>query len=561
MIDAVSRHALSLEPASVLMAYGTVQDQVSGQRMRYDPQAITHELQDTVLSYVQDTPRDEEGYAKWLVLLAGRQNGKSLVSTLAFFPKAMYSDGWNHATIADTKERADTLHERIMINYDHWPEEIKVQQLVANEVRSLTFQHRGKMAVHSMGTKAVGIGRGTDSLVWSECAFADDAATQWSLLQPSMINRQNSLAVLECTPALLGEASAGWWRDRCKSAERGYGRDIFAFFPFWDSKLCRRKWREDWKLDPLEEKLLEQYGYQGLDLENLAFRRLMIESDPEISKYPELFGVYYPLDPLSCWITGAKSVIPGHAIARHTAMPIAEKEGFTEFLPPKGGAEYLIGVDPAGFGGRDHASFQIFEMWNGKWKQAASFGAVIDPLEFNKELVKQGLRYNKAMIAVERNGVGVATITHLQNEAYPRIFFDSHFKPGVWNSSHDAMMSILTGCLLDELEIYGGETLDQLKTYQSDKMVEPSQRSGLLSGGKAPARRRERHHWDRVSALMVLCVAAQQMSWRGRPSITLVKPEITFDQMTWNQRQRYIQTMATLNSPDRKRSRYTRGRH
>jgi hypothetical protein len=102
--------------------------------------------------------------------------------------------------------------------------------------------------------------------------------------------------------------STEWWRDQCRDAKLGMGRWVYAFFPFWDGKLNRRPWPKNSKLTAEEVGLLDRYGHLGLKKENLAFRRLMMETDAEIRRNPDLFKVYYPFDDVSCWIATAGSV-------------------------------------------------------------------------------------------------------------------------------------------------------------------------------------------------------------------------------------------------------------
>lgn len=551
-----------LEDPVSLLTYGSVLDQELGEVVQYDPHRITHNLQETVLSYASDPPMTDDGYTRWLVLLAGRQNGKSLISTLAFMTKAMYREAWRHMTIADTKERADTLHERVMLCYEHWPEDIRTDQQTSTEIRALTLDNHSRMTVHSAETKAVGVGRGVESLVWSEVPLASHAGKQWSLIQPAMINKRYSMVVLESTPYPLGEPSAIWWMNRFNDARKGKGRDIAAFFPFWDSKLCRRAWPSGSSLTSDEENLLLQYGHLGLDVENLAFRRLSMDSDEEISKFPELFGVFYPFDPVTCWQSGVKSVIPGHALARIKQPGEPEPEGLVKFRPPRPGAKYIMGVDPAGFGLRDHAAFQVFEIWDDHIDQVAVYGNVVDPNTFASIAFDVGIEYNRATIACELNGVGVGFIQAIQLMRYPHIYHDHNFRPGVWKSSHDEYVTILVEELLRGMSVIGEDTIMQLKSYQSDKAREKPPKTELISGTDEGSGRRPRHHWDKVSAAMVACVAVRSLPRPRRPSEEPTTNVIPFSQMTWAERTRYARVQQIIESgPDKfRKTQYKRKR-
>lgn len=527
------------DPALSLPTYGYVIDQDSGDKVKFDPFRVTYNLQQTIVGYVSEPPRDPFDYTKWLVVLTGRQSGKSTTAELSFYPKIAYIPGWNHVCIADTKERADELHTRQMFCHRNWDPAVRTEQLSINETRTLSLENGSKSVVLSAQTLAAGIGRSISSLLASEVAFWPDAGTAWSLMQPALINRKFSLVVQECTPAPLAMASAQWWRDQCKDAQKGEGRFLYAFFPFWDSKLNRRAWPKGQKPDSEEEKLLNTYGKYGLTLDNLMFRRVVMGTDKEIKRNPELFRVYYPFDDSSCWISTASAVIPARLLESRLHELLPEGDGYTEFEPPKATSTYVIGADPAGYGGRDHAAFQVLEVWSGEWRQVASFGAVCDPEEFAQRLFDAGIRYNHANIAVERNGVGLATITLLKSKGYPRLFYDSWQKPGFHKHSDDDMTAMLVDALLGPLLIYGKDTYDQLISYQADKTVEKTQRSAILAAGKEDRTRRSRHHWDKVSALMMAVIAARGQPNRFKPVEHVPEPPKGFDQMSYNELVKY----------------------
>jgi hypothetical protein len=377
------------------------------------------------------------------------------------------------------------------------------------------------------------------------------------MMTPALINRKNSLVVQECTPAPMSESSATFWHDQCMDAMHGEGRYLFTFAPFWDGKLCQRPWPEGELPDPDEERLLHAYGPTGLDLPHLAFRREVMATDPEIRRNPALFGVYYPFDPYTCWVASGAGVIPPSVVDRFLLL-VPEAEGLTIFEEPKAGSQYVIGVDPAGWG-QDHQAFQVLEVWADEWRQVASYGKNTDPNSFGEILYDIGIKYNIAKIAVERNGVGAAPIVLLQHKKYPNLYYDGLQKPGINKNSHDEWLSLLVDALMDKLKLYGGDTVAQVRGYRGDKLTERSAKSELLS--RTTGRRRARHHWDKVSALMVACAVAPYMPLRYRP---VEKPHnvVMFNDLTWDQHQEYRDRLAHIEAAKkgqtRRRTHYTK---
>jgi hypothetical protein len=132
--------------------------------------------------------------------------------------------------------------------------------------------------------------------------------------------------------------------------------------------------------------------------------------------------------------------------------------------------------------------------------------------------------------------VGAATLALLRERKYRNLYYDDAFKPGIHKSNHDEWVSLLVEAIIGNLKLYGEDTLFQLRGYRSDKTIERTVRAELLStnGG----RRRGRHHWDKVSALMVACALAPYVPTRYRP---VEKPDnvIPFGDMTWEQIKAY----------------------
>ena len=169
-----------------------------------------------------------------------------------------------------------------------------------------------------------------------------------------------------------------------------------------------------------------------------------------------------------------------------------------------------MGVDPAGYAARDHASFQVLKIYDGEWTQVATYGGITDPVIFAKKIFHIGKKYNNALVAVESNGVGVATLALLEDMNYTNLYYEKPYKPGVATTAKSLaqMLSYLQDALRDELVLYDEDTVGQLGSYREDKSVERTAASEILNSGK-PNRRRERHHWDKISALQVACLAAR----------------------------------------------------
>ena len=417
------------DPRVTVPEFCSVVDQRTEDIIQYDADRVCPRLQHSILAFMGDTPRDSDGMTQWLIVNASRQTTKSTTTALAMANLAEYTPGAFAAIIADKKERAEDLFRAIDISYEYKPEEVKYPTIANRESRQLTFTHKGKIRTLAANQENVGIGRGASYLHMSELPFWNDPADVWFKMGPAF--RENAVIVMESTPAPMSEPGAEWYRDMCAEARKGHGRFKFLFVPFYESNLNERRWEKAWKPDSTELKLLEKYGpptgvepvsMKGagyLTLENLAFRRRVMEEDKLIRRYPELFFVFYPVNSITCWQQPGGGAIPVHVIERHLEGEMVPwnpaDNRYMEYEPPRADAVYVIGVDPAGFGSGDQASFQVLELWAEEWRQVATFSSSeADPPEVARYVLEAAKRYNNAEVVVENNGVGAGVLSILE---------------------------------------------------------------------------------------------------------------------------------------------------
>tara|TARA_R110002020_G_scaffold436569_1_gene646746 strand:- start:1039 stop:1881 length:843 start_codon:yes stop_codon:yes gene_type:complete len=272
-----------------------------------------------------------------------------------------------------------------------------------------------------------------------------------------------------------------------------------------------------------------------------------------------MFVVMYPFDDISCWISSANAAIPDHCLEKHLKQELRPWKGpYMEYEPPQPGAVYSIGVDPSGYAARDHASFQVLKCWRGEWTQVASFADHIDPLAFTNRVISAANRYNRAQVTVESNGVGQAVLSLLVERDYPNIYYEGRFKPGFTSTakSLDQATGWLIDALLDELVLHDRDFLQQLQTYKNDKRTEESAAAEILRGS-ASGRRRDRHHWDKVSAMLMAIAGARRLPVRDKPGQEgAPKNVILFTGMSYDDQEKYRTKLAQDKEPTRKRPSY-----
>lgn len=544
----------------MLPRVGMIQDQYTGEYTRYDPDALCPALAHGVLDYFGNTPRMPEGHNKWLIVVASRQTGKSATIALATYIKTAYNPGSTGSIIADTKNRADELFRHAKNQHSAMPADIRMpeHQSSSGATRKIVFEspgagELGQFQTYSAQSDNIGIGRSWDFTTISEVPFIPGFGSVWSGMQPAFVNRRNALVVLESTPAPLSEPSAEIFRDMAVGAKQNPdGRFDYLFVPFFLSWANEREWRKGWVPEKHELDMLDKYGPKNgedpyaarapyLTFRNLAFLRGVRESDARIRREPELLWVWYPPDDVICWTYGGGGQFGDHVVAgqmMHTRYEWRDDDTYVEYHPPRADAVYAIGVDPAGWGTGDPSSFQVLEVWDDKWVHVAEFESrTADPNTVAAKICEVAKRYNDAFVTVESNGVGAGVIAILELASGPdgvvirtpdkpeepqkhflkHLMYRENGKPGFAASKQrwGQLIAITIDALqTNKLVVEGDQIFSQLRSYRRDAEFDDSEQRKLMD---VPSKKRKKHHWDRVSALMWACFGATMCPVRFRP--------------------------------------------
>ena len=146
----------------------------------------------------------------------------------------------------------------------------------------------------------------------------------------------------------------------------------------------------------------------------------------------------------------------------------------------------------------------------------ATYAEHVSPSVLGEKLLEVGLRYD-AMFVIEQNGVGEGPIAYVMAKgAGGRLLGDKRGALGFTTTAkaHIRRSEAIKLAIADgQLVLRSQPTLRQIATYRAEKVVEMTPRQEILQdiAGTRGRKRRARHHWDRVSALLLLPDAAMQM--------------------------------------------------
>lgn len=605
--------AMLRDPRLTVPEFGRVVDQRTEDVIPYDVDAVSPKVQRSILGYLGDPPKNSDGFNLRLLLVGPRQCTKTSTTVLGISNLVEYSPGTTGATIADTRDRAKELIRHAVNNYEYKDPSVKYPSTPSIERNQMTFAHGGKYYLLSAEQGNAGIGRGAAFLHLSELPFWSDPGDVWYKLSPAFRNRKNALIVAESTPAPASEPGAAWFREFFEAAwhgaaisdEESTNMFIPVFSTFFESKLNERRWRKGWVPTLEELRLLELHGPKGgqpltnpgnvdyLTLENLAFMRFVHDNDPLVKQNPDLFWTFYPIDEVTCWETTGGGFVPSQYLEylRNVATVAWERgDVYKEYEQPDPDAVYVLALDPSGYGTGDPAAFHVLKVWaDAPPEQVAEYETnEHDPPMQAIFVARAATKYNNALIIVENNRdsalalleaatssnglelvneLGEFERIHVKNLYYHKVGTLDQ-RPGIHSNkkTNPEAFSALVLQLRNRMVIRGAKTYSQIASYKKDKDDETPERSKRINPDKEARGRRQKHHWDRVSALGWGCWAIdhalipQRFKPVAKKETKKVEGYTVADLLQWQAKQKKQQDKSLQGDARIRKSRYGRGR-
>lgn len=146
------------------------------------------------------------------------------------------------------------------------------------------------------------------------------------------------------------------------------------------------------------------------------------------------------------------------------------------FQAPQQNRAYIIGADPSEGGSSDYHAMTVWDITNPfKIELVASYRENnVNPNIFAYILAKTGILYNSAYIAIEKNGVSLATLNPLSTSyEYENIVCEGgdRYSIGIWSDGERKFNSVLNlKNLLEnpqrEVLVYDGRIIEEMKLFE-----------------------------------------------------------------------------------------------
>lgn len=434
-----------------------------------------------------------------IIILKARQMGMSTFVQGYLLWKAITCEGHNGLVVAHQEDAASELFAKIELMYRLLPDELRAELESVKDTK-----RQGKklgfggdlntlLYVDTANNPALGRGQTFQHVHLSEMAFYQKPDEIMFGLNMSVPNSPDTTIIIESTANGMGNYFQKMWA----SAVEGENSYAPVFLAWCDDDTYRIEPPEDFELTKDEKKIKREHK---LDDAQMYWRRtaIMDGCDGDELKFQQ----ENPISPEEAFLISGLPYFNRDAMKHYRDQCISPledevvegKEGFIEVVngkptfqkipggawriweAPKKGRSYVIGADPAGGSARDFSGAHVLDLLS--MKVVATFRGKIDPFEFARQLKWMGLAYNKALLAVEKNGEGRAVVLKLVNDMqYPRMFYhttEENWNGGVqqswgWSTNmktRPAMIAQLGEVLRERvLKLYDSRTMDDIETF------------------------------------------------------------------------------------------------
>lgn len=448
---------------------------------------VFNEAQDLIHKQIEEQ-RKRTGKVRAIILKA-RQQGISTYCTGRVFWKTKYMPLSRSVVMAHdsaTSEALFTMSKDVHANMNPMfrPE---ISRTNAKEMLFVTrkkdesgeeYEEKRGYRLYTAGSPEAG--RGTTPTVahLSEVAFWQFDEKILAGLFQGIPNAPGTEVILESTAnGISGEFYRLW-----KTAEAGRNEYIPIFIPWFVTSEYRLTPPEGWEMDEEEEAYAKLYG---LDLEQMYWRRMKIGESGPIK-----FQQEYPATAEEAFVSTGSNVFDVPTLnAMEVRAPIIRRrlmEGSTYFDPhPQGelkvfreyrhDEKFVIGADVSLGIGQDRSSATVMDS---EREVVATFVSDrTDPTRYGELLYYLGRMYNHALLVVESNSMGVATLAKLKAMRYPNLYYQTNIaklddeegeRPGFKTtvSTKPAIISNLKNAIKErDIRLYDAEVINELKSY------------------------------------------------------------------------------------------------
>ncbi len=415
------------------------------------------------------------------IILKARQMGISTYTTARVFWKSYFNAHNKSVVMAHDSATSDALFAMSRNVIDNMTEEFRPEFQKSN-AKEIMFAHNNSgYRLYTAGSPEAGRGTTPTIAHLSEVAFWTHDAKILAGLFQGISQAPGTEVILESTANGVGNEFHRLW----VGAVNGENEYLPIFVPWFLMPEYQREAPDQFERTEEEEQLAVKYG---LNNNQLYWRRLKIGEGGK-----EKFRQEYPATADEAFVSSGANVfnleklqalVPQPILSRRefdfeTCLFEENKQGSLEiYETPKFDKAFVVGADTSLGVGRDYSTGVVMDEDN---RIVALYrNNYIDPSKFGDLLFYLGRYYNNALLAVESNSMGIATLNRLVQMKYQNLYYQTKIanvskEEGErlgWRTSHASKPAII-GFLKNAIEnddiwIPSRTIIHELSTYVSD---------------------------------------------------------------------------------------------
>jgi hypothetical protein len=360
------------------------------------------------------------------IILKARQMGLSTYTTGRVFWKSYFNAFNKSVVMAHDAATSDALFSMSRNTIYNMSENFR-PVLKKSNAKEIMFEHNDSgYRLYTAGAPEAGRGTTPTIAHLSEVAFWNHDEKILAGLFQGISQAKGTEVILESTANGVGNSFHRLWQ----GAVKGENEYIPIFVPWFLMNEYRRKAPEGFERTDEEEVLVTRFH---LDDDQLYWRRLKIAEGGT-----DKFRQEYPATPDEAFIVSGANVFNIEKLSALVPQPILARKEFNFessmmedvrtgsieiYKYPTFDDAFAIAADVALGVGKDSSAAVVIN--NNKEVCAVYRNNTIDPSQFGDLLFYLGRYYNNALLAVESNSMGIATLNRLTQMQYVNMYYQT----------------------------------------------------------------------------------------------------------------------------------------
>ncbi len=355
--------------------------------------------------------------------------GVSSYTTARVFWKAYFNAFHKSVVMAHDIPTSDALFNMSKSVIANMSDEFRPEYRRSN-AKEIIFEHNDSgYRLYTAGSPEAGRGTTPTIAHLSEVAFWIHASKILAGLFQGIPEAPGTEIIIESTANGIGNPFHQLWLD----AVAGRNDYLPIFVPWFLMQEYQRKAPPSFSLTQEEKELQLKFGKEKMSNDRLYWRRLKIAESGE-----DKFRQEYPSTPTEAFISSGTNVFSLEKLVQYiTKSPVSQlnfnfelcqfepsKEGCLEiFTPPRHDECFVIGADVSLGVGRDYSTATVMD--TSRRVRALYRDNSIDPSKFGDLLFYLGRFFNNALLGVESNSMGIATLNRLKEMEYINLYYQT----------------------------------------------------------------------------------------------------------------------------------------